>query len=42
MKKKFPHQNEDQEMLQAHKNVRSDYLNSDPWRVLRIQSEFVD
>lgn len=42
MKKKFPHQNEDQEMLRTPKKVESDYINSDPWRVLRIQSEFVD
>ncbi len=42
MKKKYPHQNEDQELLQTHKNTGSDYVNTDPWRVLRIQSEFVD
>ena len=42
MKKNFPHKNEDQELLQTHKKVESSYINTDPWRVLRIQSEFVD
>jgi len=42
MKKKFPHKNEDQEMLRAHRKEDPSYINTDPWRVLRIQSEFVD
>jgi len=42
MKKKHLHKNEDHEMLQAPKKIESDFVNTDPWRVLRIQSEFVD
>lgn len=42
MKKKFPHKNEDQEMLRGHRKEDPSYINTDPWRVLRIQSEFVD
>ena len=42
MKKKHIHKNEDHKMLQAPKKVESDFVNTDPWRVLRIQGEFVD
>ncbi len=42
MKKKHLNKNEDHEMLKAPKKVESDFVNTDPWRVLRIQGEFVD
>ena len=42
MKKKYPYRNEDHKILQTPKKVEPDFVNTDTWRVLRIQSEFVD
>jgi len=42
MKKKYPYRNEDRKILQTPKKVEPDFVNTDTWRVLRIQSEFVD
>jgi uncharacterized protein (TIGR00730 family) len=37
---KVPQTTTDQRLLEAHQ--RSDWLHADPWRVMRIQSEFVE
>lgn len=42
MKKKYLHINEDVELLKAPGKMGSGFVNSDSWRVLRIQSEFVE
>ncbi|MCL5071013.1 MAG: TIGR00730 family Rossman fold protein [Actinobacteria bacterium] len=42
MKKKYPRKNEDRELLQSSKKEEFDFTKTDPWRVLRIQSEFVE
>jgi uncharacterized protein (TIGR00730 family) len=42
MKKKNPYKHEDRELLQASGQAKDDFVHTDPWRVLRIQSEFVD
>ena len=42
MRKKYPHQNEDRELLKLPRKQNSDFINSDPWRVLRIQGEFIE
>jgi uncharacterized protein (TIGR00730 family) len=42
MKKKYLHRNEDRELLKAPGKMGSGFVNTDPWRVLRIQSEFVE
>jgi uncharacterized protein (TIGR00730 family) len=42
MKKKKNYQNEDRELLAAPDKKGSDFVNTDPWRILRIQSEFVE
>ncbi len=41
MNKKYNHSNEDRKLLQSSKALPSDFVNTDPWRVLRIQGEFV-
>jgi uncharacterized protein (TIGR00730 family) len=41
MNKKYGHSNEDRKLLQSSKALSSDFVNTDPWRVLRIQGEFV-
>jgi len=42
MKRKYPHRNEDNELLKAPNIKDNEFIRSDPWRVLRIQSEFVE
>ncbi|MCK5567016.1 MAG: LOG family protein, partial [Actinomycetia bacterium] len=42
MKKKYPGRNEDTELLRAPSVKDKEFIHSDPWRVLRIQGEFVD
>ena len=42
MKKKHPRRNEDIELLRAPGTENKDFTHSDPWRVLKIQGEFVD
>ncbi|MCD4669328.1 MAG: TIGR00730 family Rossman fold protein [Actinomycetia bacterium] len=42
MKKKYPKKNEDIELLKPPTKGDSEFIHTDPWRVLRIQSEFVD
>ncbi len=42
MKKKHTKRIEDIELLRPSRKGDSEFIHSDPWRVLRIQSEFVD
>ncbi|MBM3699397.1 MAG: TIGR00730 family Rossman fold protein [Actinobacteria bacterium] len=42
MKKRYPAQDEEKEFLSASKKIDYDFRSTDPWRVMRIQSEFVD
>jgi len=42
MKKKHLRRNEDIELLKAPGTIGKDFTHSDPWRVLKIQGEFVD
>ena len=42
MNKEYPRKNEDHELLKAQDKIKSDFIHTDPWRVLRIQSEFVE
>jgi len=42
MKKKYPNKNDDRKLLQTSKAAGVDFTDSDPWRVLRIQGEFVE
>ncbi|MCJ7665985.1 MAG: TIGR00730 family Rossman fold protein, partial [Actinobacteria bacterium] len=42
MKRKYSHHNEDSELLKAPDTNDKNFTHSDPWRVLRIQSEFVE
>jgi len=42
MNKKYQRKNEDRSLLQFSKALPSDFINTDPWRVLRIQGEFVN
>ena len=42
MKKKHLKRNEDNELLRAPGTKNKDFTHSDPWRVLKIQGEFVD
>jgi len=42
MEKKYPKKNEDIELLKSPGKGDSEFIHTDPWRVLRIQSEFVD
>jgi len=42
MKKKYRNHDEDQALLAAPVKKDSDFINTDPWRILRIQSEFVE
>jgi len=42
MKKKKPGRHEDRDFLQATGKGKDDFTHTDPWRVLKIQSEFVD
>src|SRR4030066_769761 len=42
MNKKYLRKNEDRELLRAPKRTDYDFVKSDPWRVLHIQSEFVE
>jgi len=42
MNEKYKRHNEDRNLLQYSKAVPPDFLNTDPWRVLRIQGEFVN
>jgi uncharacterized protein (TIGR00730 family) len=37
-----PHTTEDEELLKPRPGGRPDFIDSDPWRALRILSEFVD
>ena len=40
--KKISNHHEDRELLRAPKKTDSDFIKTDPWRVLHIQSEFVE
>jgi uncharacterized protein (TIGR00730 family) len=42
MKRRFPAQDEEKEFLNASKKIDYDFRRTDPWRVMRIQGEFVD
>ncbi|MCL5073157.1 MAG: TIGR00730 family Rossman fold protein [Actinobacteria bacterium] len=42
MNKKYLRKNEDKELLRASKKMDYGFVKSDPWRVLHIQSEFVE
>lgn len=42
MNKRYPRKNEDRELLKASGKEKSGFTHTDPWRVLRIQSEFVE
>lgn len=42
MKKIKKNHDEDQALLEAPVKKDSDFVNTDPWRILRIQSEFVE
>jgi TIGR00730 family protein len=42
MKKKYFHANEDRELLKTPGKMGSGFVKTDPWRILRIQSEFVE
>ncbi len=42
MKKKYTRSTVDNELLKFTGKKESDFIHSDPWRVLRIQGEFVD
>jgi uncharacterized protein (TIGR00730 family) len=42
MNKRYPRKNEDHELLKAQSKEKSGFTHTDPWRVLRIQSEFVE
>ncbi|MEA2015878.1 MAG: TIGR00730 family Rossman fold protein [Actinomycetota bacterium] len=42
MSKKYQKKNEDQRLLQTPRSLSPDFVNTDPWRVLRIQGEFVE
>ena len=42
MKKKIITQNADRELFQSQAPVKSTFIDTDPWRVLRIQVEFVE
>ncbi len=42
MNKKYHRKNEDKRLLQAPISLSPDFVNTDPWRVLRIQGEFVN
>ncbi len=41
MKKRFYRKNEDKELLSPSKTRKPRFVHTDPWRVLKIQSEFV-
>ena len=42
MKEKFLHTHEDRELLRTPMSRESYFVNTEPWRILRIQSEFVE
>ncbi len=42
MKKKYSKNDADQRLLKATQATEFDFTESDPWRVLRIQGEFVE
>ena len=42
MDKKFPKYDEDRELLKISKTEDYDFRKTDPWRIMRIQSEFVE
>ncbi len=42
MNKKNHRRNEDKKLLQPLKDSSSDFTDTDPWRVLRIQGEFIE
>ncbi|MCE5328935.1 TIGR00730 family Rossman fold protein [bacterium] len=42
MRKKNLSQNSDRDLFKAQVPVKSEFVDSDPWRVLRIQCEFVE
>ena len=42
MKKKSLSQNADHDLFKSQVPVKSEFVDSDPWRVLRIQGEFVE
>jgi hypothetical protein len=42
MEKKYKKRNEDRRLLGSSKDQSFDFTDTDPWRVMRIQGEFVD
>lgn len=42
MKKKYPEEFRDNELLKKPGNKDAEFIHTDPWRVLRIQGEFVE
>ena len=42
MHRRYPSKNEDLELFRPSYKPKSDFTHTDPWRVLRIQSEFVE
>src|SRR4030066_456408 len=42
MNKKYPQTNEDKNLLKPSKDQPPDFTDTDPWRVMRIQGEFVE
>jgi len=42
MRKKYKRRNEDKRLLRPPKEQQFDFTDTDPWRVMRIQGEFVD
>ncbi|MHB1346823.1 MAG: LOG family protein [Candidatus Humimicrobiaceae bacterium] len=42
MKKKVNAQDADRELLRAQVPIKSEFMDTDPWRVFRIQGEFVE
>ena len=42
MKKRYLRKNWDKELLRSPKIGEPDFRHTDPWRVLRIQGEFVE
>lgn len=42
MSKSKKRKNEEKELLKFSKSEEADFLHTDPWRILRIQSEFVE
>ena len=42
MYRKYPFKNEDRDLFRPSYKSKTDFTHTDPWRVLRIQSEFVE